>query len=75
MCQDRWEPVPSRAKVGGPVEDEDPGGPVSGDESRVWRGGSYINQTRFVRSANRRGDLPTARSDNIGFRVVRTVIP
>ena len=75
MCQDRWEPVPSRSKLGGLVEDDDVGGPISADESRTWRGGSYINQTRFVRSANRRGDLPTDRSDNIGFRMVRTVVP
>ena len=40
---------------------------------RVFRGGSWSNRPRSVRSAFRNGGRPTDRSDNLGFRVARTL--
>ncbi len=42
---------------------------------RVLRGGSWDGTPRVVRSANRAGDDTSNRSDDIGFRVARTVTP
>ena len=40
---------------------------------RVIRGGSWSNNARNLRSANRRYDIPAFRSSNVGFRLVRTL--
>jgi formylglycine-generating enzyme required for sulfatase activity len=40
---------------------------------RVLRGGSYLNQPIYLRSAYRTGLQPGHRADNISFRVARTV--
>ncbi len=40
---------------------------------RVWRGGSWINGPRDLRSANRGGVGPDLRSNSVGFRVARTI--
>lgn len=37
---------------------------------RVARGGSFVNDARFVRCASRNGFDPRARYDDVGFRVV-----
>ena len=47
----------------------DPQGPSSG-QSRVLRGGSFLNSRRVVRCAFRHGNFPLDRDDFIGFRVV-----
>jgi formylglycine-generating enzyme required for sulfatase activity len=47
-----------------------PQGPDSGEE-RVLRGGSWSYGANFVRSANRYGDSPVDRFDNVGFRCAR----
>ncbi len=39
---------------------------------RVLRGGGFSYQPRYLRSANRGGDRPGNRYDNIGFRPART---
>jgi hypothetical protein len=39
-------------------------------EMRVLRGGSFNNNHRNVRCANRNHNNPNNRNDNIGFRVV-----
>ena len=49
----------------------DPSGPVSG-ESRVLRGGAFLNEAVVCRSAVRIYWLPVNRSSNSGFRVSRT---
>ena len=41
--------------------------------SRVLRGGSWINDPQYLRSANRNGINPSNRNINSGFRVARTV--
>ncbi|GAB6907539.1 hypothetical protein JCM12296A_33760 [Desulfosarcina cetonica] len=38
---------------------------------RVLRGGSWINNGRNVRSANRNRNAPDERNDNIGLRLAR----
>ena len=48
----------------------------SGDCSvRVLRGGSWFNQPRLLRSANRLRDSTGLRDINVGFRVARTLAP
>jgi formylglycine-generating enzyme required for sulfatase activity len=48
---------------------DDPTGPASGDR-RVVRGGSWNNNGRSCRSANRYKYKPSQSSGNVGFRVV-----
>lgn len=43
-------------------------GPASGD-NRVNRGGSWNNNARNCRSANRNRNNPENRNNNLGFRV------
>ena len=46
----------------------------TGDCSRrVYRGGSWYDNPRVVRSASRFRNEPTVRSDDLGFRVARTL--
>jgi len=51
----------------------DPKGPNSG-EYRVLRGGSWLNNFRLLRSADRDYSFPDNRYYNIDFRVARTVL-
>jgi formylglycine-generating enzyme required for sulfatase activity len=60
-CLDRHGVYP-----GGSVDD--PKGPDSGS-FRVIRGGSWNNNARNCRSANRNNNDPTNRNNNLGFRV------
>lgn len=41
--------------------------------SRVLRGGSWVSVPRFLRSANRDGNMSGNRDDNFGFRIARTL--
>jgi formylglycine-generating enzyme required for sulfatase activity len=43
--------------------------------SHLVRGGSWLNQPRFLRSANRNWDAAGNRSYDSGFRVARTLLP
>jgi hypothetical protein len=45
---------------------------VTDNESRVLRGGSFLYNAVYLRSAYRILDLPDVRDDDIGFRVART---
>jgi len=40
-------------------------------QNRVLRGGSWNNEGRNCRSANRNGNTPDNRNDNSGFRLAR----
>ncbi len=62
-CQDWYGDYPSDLVV-------DPKGPDRGTH-RVLRGGSWSNTAAFLRSANRRRDLPDYRHEDVGFRVAR----
>ena len=48
-------------------------GPLSG-EYKIIRGGSWEGNTRYVRVMYRGKTLPSSKSDNLGFRVVRSII-
>ena len=61
-CQDWYGSYPTGSVI-------DPQGPNSGSD-RVIRGGSWGNDGRDCRSADRGYDSASARSRNIGFRVV-----
>ena len=52
----------------------DPQGPETG-EHRVLRGGSFLYNAVLVRSACRSWNLPSLRTNYIGFRVARTFTP
>ncbi|MCP4697235.1 MAG: formylglycine-generating enzyme family protein [Gammaproteobacteria bacterium] len=60
---DWYGPYPEEAQT-------DPKGPETGP-ARVIRGGSWFNSPRGVRSADRSGDDPGDRLDDVGFRPVR----
>jgi formylglycine-generating enzyme required for sulfatase activity len=54
----------------------DGGAWTSGDcKFRVARGGSWMNAPAVLRSASRTGPAPSLRSNNLGFRVARTLTP
>ena len=50
------------------------GAAVIREGSRVLRGGSWDNNARNCRSANRNDNDPTNRNDNIGFRLSSTAL-
>jgi formylglycine-generating enzyme required for sulfatase activity len=53
--------------TGNPVLD--PTGPESGEDFRVFRGGSWVYGGSILRSAKRNGFEPSDRSSELGFRV------
>jgi formylglycine-generating enzyme required for sulfatase activity len=66
-CEDSWHDDYEGAPDDGSVWQ-------GGEESlRVLRGGSWVDDPRFLRSACRFGDLPRNRNVNVGFRVARTL--
>jgi formylglycine-generating enzyme required for sulfatase activity len=66
-CEDNWH----NDYTGNPPAD---GSVWRGDDSRrVLRGGSWVNDPQFLRSANRFRLLPVARDNYVGFRVARTL--
>jgi hypothetical protein len=52
----------------GQKEETDPTGPKDGS-NRVLRGGSWLNDARFCRSADRGNNFPSYRYSSLGFRV------
>jgi formylglycine-generating enzyme required for sulfatase activity len=48
-----------------------PAGPASSGTHRIGRGGSWRNDARYVRSADRVLNTPSYRNDYLGFRLVR----
>ena len=63
-CQDWWSDTYSASGAS-----KNPQGPTNG-KCRVFRGGSWLGDALFVRSAYRSCYPPSARSGNLGFRVV-----
>jgi formylglycine-generating enzyme required for sulfatase activity len=70
-CQERFKEYPP-AKGDEVVEQEDEL-VVTGTDSRVLRGGSFVYLASYVRSATRYNDVPTDRHFNLGFRLARTL--
>ena len=54
------------------VGDKEQTGKLINSQSRVLRGGSFLNYAANVRSANRDLFQPDFRNDLFGFRVART---
>jgi formylglycine-generating enzyme required for sulfatase activity len=52
--------------------EKDPKGPESG-QYRVYRGGSWVGKAVNLRSALRYSGLPTSRTSDIGFRLLREI--
>ncbi|HEX4128416.1 MAG TPA: SUMF1/EgtB/PvdO family nonheme iron enzyme [Pirellulales bacterium] len=70
LCSDWYGPYDSAASI-------DPVGPASG-KVHIRRGGSFGNAQYnglFPRSANRRSNVPNYSAYDIGFRVVRSILP
>jgi len=65
-CQDWYDPNYYKSNLV-----DDPQGPQTG-AMKVNRGGSWQSPANMCRSAARAYDLPTERSNLIGFRIVRT---
>jgi formylglycine-generating enzyme required for sulfatase activity len=64
--EDAYGPYPDRPTDAGPVQHADAA-------SRVLRGGSWLINPRYLRSAHRFGHRPDDRNNDFGFRVARTL--
>jgi formylglycine-generating enzyme required for sulfatase activity len=73
-CQSRETSYPD-ANKGECFDDTEEELTVSGDDSRVMRGGSFFYHASLVRSAIRYGRLPSYSNYYLGFRVARTFPP
>jgi serine/threonine protein kinase/formylglycine-generating enzyme required for sulfatase activity len=71
-CQESYNFYPSR-KGDAAVEDREDEFVVKSIDSRVLRGGSFLNLASNVRSANRLYSVPTNRYTDFGFRPARTL--
>ena len=68
-CADPWHDSHDGAPTNGSTWE-------GGDASRrVYRGGSWFSLPRNLRSACRYWSYPSSRTDDIGFRLARTVSP
>jgi eukaryotic-like serine/threonine-protein kinase len=69
-CQESYKAYPQGNEVRDDKEDDLV---VSSTDSRVLRGGSFLNQASIVRSAFRLSYVPTFRSSSFGIRPARTL--
>jgi formylglycine-generating enzyme required for sulfatase activity len=55
----------------------DPKGPAAAEKGdiRVIRGGSWFSDSNYLRVSNRDWHEPLVKSDYVGFRCVREVLP
>jgi formylglycine-generating enzyme required for sulfatase activity len=70
-CQERWKDY-AQAQGGKPTEDIEDILDAKDGESRVLRGGSFVDIPLFVRSAVRTDNGPAYRGNLLGFRPART---
>ncbi|HRJ51729.1 MAG TPA: SUMF1/EgtB/PvdO family nonheme iron enzyme [Candidatus Thiothrix moscowensis] len=70
MHGNAWEWVSDWKGEYAAEQQQDPKGASSGS-SRVLRGGSWVNEPRYVRSALRNDRTPDLRHYNVGFRVAQ----
>jgi formylglycine-generating enzyme required for sulfatase activity len=73
-CQEEYKPYPHRQGER-PDEDKEDHLTIKSEHGRAMRGGSFIIQAVYVRSAQRGGEVPAFRWYNLGFRVARTLTP
>ncbi len=64
----------ARSVPAGALAAADPKGPPSGDD-RVIRGGSWVDETSFLRTSRRYFDKPAAHKAFVGFRCARDAAP
>jgi formylglycine-generating enzyme required for sulfatase activity len=64
----------AESRPAGAVAAADPTGPLAGDE-RVVRGGSWVDETSFLRTSRRYFDKPATHKVFIGFRCARDASP
>lgn len=70
-CQESYKPYPTTG-VGEVIDDREDELIINNSFSRVLRGGSFLNQASYVRSASRLSHSPAVRFYYNGFRVART---
>ena len=71
-CQESYKRYLQGAEA---AEDKEDNLEIVSTVGRVLRGGSFVNPSSFVRSANRANFPPTSRFNDIGFRLARTLPP
>jgi formylglycine-generating enzyme required for sulfatase activity len=71
-CQESYQPYPG-AEGERAVEDKEGNLDIKDTDSRVLRGGSFVNPASVVRSANRFRSVPTDRHSVVGLRPARTI--
>lgn len=67
-CQDHWSDTYEEVNANGVVRSV-----LNDTETRVIRGGSWIDDARYCRAASRHGHTTSYRDDSLGFRLVFTV--
>ena len=67
-CWDWYSSPNSSTPEDGPSSD-----PVHSNSERMFRGGSWQNNTSFCKVSYRNSNIPSSRARYIGFRVVRTL--
>jgi formylglycine-generating enzyme required for sulfatase activity len=70
-CHDSYRLYEAGQK-GKAAEDSEDNSVVTDATSRVLRGGGFLDQPRYLRSAYRNWDLPGTQSNALGFRPART---
>jgi serine/threonine protein kinase/formylglycine-generating enzyme required for sulfatase activity len=71
-CQDGYDPYPSDQN-GGRTEDQEDKGPITTLKSRVIRGGAFLLDAAYARSAARFALPPQVATSLAGLRVARTL--
>ena len=74
-CQDSFQGDYPAGKEGERIDDNEGGLVINSAVGRVWRGGSFIYQAVYVRSAYRTRDVPSNRAIYVGIRPARTFAP
>jgi formylglycine-generating enzyme required for sulfatase activity len=72
LCQERFQPYPGAEGDRG-IEDKEDTLDILDANTRVLRGGSFVDPASYVRSANRGWFVPASRDDDVGFRLARTL--
>jgi formylglycine-generating enzyme required for sulfatase activity len=74
-CQESFQGDYPAAKEDERIDDNEGGLIINSGDSRVLRGGSFLNQASNVRCGNRLWNVPSYRYIHVGFRPARTLTP